>query len=184
MRGFVVYHTHLRVCIPDFPEGKMKIGDNISIDIFGPLNNSHVKVGRIENTNNRIAATFLTLRGHVERGFITFSIDQNKNGDLTFQIEGVSQANYGTGFLLGLTGSSPREKQSQSWLEVLGNFANVTGNDSGKVNVNFTSSKEGKVFNSGDNVDRSSSFSGNLGDINTKEKRKNVASELQKDLDE
>ncbi len=167
---------------PDFPSGSMQKGDNISIDIFGPLNNSHVRVGSVENTDNRIAATFLTTRGHVERGYITFSIDKNEDSSLTFQIDGVSQSNFGSGFLLGLTGTSTREKQSQSWLEVLGNFAGAAGSESGKVEINFKSSKSGEVFNLG--ADGTSSFSGNLSDINTSDKREKVASELQDDLDE
>jgi RHS repeat-associated protein len=167
---------------PNFPSGRMKEGDNISIDIFGPLNNSHVRVGDIENTPNRIAATFLTTRGHVEKGFITFSIDKNKDGSLTFQIDETSQSNFGSGFLLGLTGSSTREKQSQSWLEVLGNFAKAAGSESGKVQVNVKSSKSGECFNLG--ADGTSSFSGSLNNINTLEKREKVAEKLQDDLDE
>ena len=167
---------------PIFPSGRMKEGNYISIDIFGPLNNSHVMVGTIENTPNRIAVTFLTTRGHVERGFITFSIDKNKDGSLTFQIDGVSQGNFGSGFLLGLIGTSTREKQSQSWLEVLGNFAKAAGSESGKVEVNMESAKSGKVFELG--TDGTSSFSGSLKDINTSDKREKVAEKLQDDLDE
>lgn len=147
----------------------MQNGDNISIDIFGPLNNSHVRVGSIENTDNRIAATFLTTYGHVERGNITFSITQNEDESLTFEISSKSVGNYGSDFLLGLMGSSSREEQSKSWLEVLGNFTTETGNTEGNVDINFSAFKQTStgLFSK----TKKSSYTGNISNIDTDDER-------------
>ncbi len=165
---------------PEFKGDKMAVGDNIEIEIDGPFNDSYVEVGSIENSKDRIAVTFLTKEGHVERGNITFSIQNNKDGSVTFEINSKSTGNYGTAPLLVLAGTSAREKQTQSWLQVLGNFVSATGNKEGNVEVNFSAFEQtstGLFTNP-----TSSSFSGKTSDINTKEERKTVAKDLQDDL--
>ena len=168
-----VFHT-------EFKNEKMEVGDNIDIHIDGPFNNSYVQVGKIENSKNKIAVTFLTQEGHVERGNITFSISQNKDKTLTFEINSKSTGNYGTAPLLKLLGTSTREKQTQSWLEVLGNFTTATGSKDGKVDINFSAFQQTStgLFTTPD----SSSFSGKVSDVNTKDKREKVAEELQDGL--
>ena len=165
---------------PEFKGEKMAVGDNIKINIFGPMNNSYVRVGNIENLDNKISATFLTLEGHVERGVITFSITENDNNSFTFEINSKSANNYGSAPALNLLGSSSREEQSKSWLEVLGNFTSETGNEDGNVDVDFsaysrtTSGHFSKI--------KKTSFSGNINEINTDDKRSNVAEKLQEKL--
>lgn len=165
---------------PEFKGNKMDVGDNIRIDIFGPLNNSYVEVGSIEKTKEKISVTFLTKYGHVERGNITFSITENEDKSVTFEINSKSAGNYGTGFLANLFGPSTRELQSRSWLEVLGNFTSVSGNKEGVVEVNMSSFEQTStgLFS----TIKETSFSGSTNDINDDKKIKKVAKELQDEL--
>jgi hypothetical protein len=100
----------------------LKKGNTIEIEINGPQNDSYVKVQKVNDSDNKASATFVTLEGHVEKGVINFSIQDNGNGSLTFTIGSLSQVDYGVapeGFA--------REKQKESWKEVLNNFIKLTG---------------------------------------------------------
>jgi RHS repeat-associated protein len=165
---------------PEFKQSKMAVGDNIKIKIDGPLNDSYVQVGKIESSKDKIAVTFLTKEGHVERGNITFSITQNKDKSMTFEINSKSTANYGSAFLLLLKGTTARHEQTKSWLEVLGNFTEATGNKSGKVDVNFKSFSQTTtgLFSE----IKESNFKGEVCDINTSNKIENVTENLQDGL--
>jgi RHS repeat-associated protein len=165
---------------PEFKGDRMDVGDNIRIDIFGPLNNSYVEVGSIENSKNSIAVTFLTKYGHVERGNITFSITENSDKSVTFEINSKSVDNYGSSFLANTFGTSSRELQTQSWLEVLGNFTSVSGKKEGAVEVNMSSFKQTStgLFS----TTKEASFSGSTKDIDDNKKIKKVAKALQDEL--
>lgn len=165
---------------PEFKGDRMDVGDNIRIDIFGPLNNSYVEVGSIENSKNSIAVTFLTKYGHVERGNITFSITENNDKSVTFEINSKSVDNYGSSFLANTFGTSSRELQTQSWLEVLGNFTSVSGKKEGAVEVNMSSFKQTStgLFS----TTKEASFSGSTKDIDDNKKIKKVAKALQDEL--
>ncbi len=97
-------------------------GNTIEIEIAGPQNDSYVKVHDVKSESNSVSATFVTLEGHVEKGVINFSIKNNGDNGMTFTIGSMSQVDYGVapeGFA--------REKQKESWVEVLNNFAKNTG---------------------------------------------------------
>jgi RHS repeat-associated protein len=96
---------------------KLKPLSVLSIDISGVLVDCYVMCTYVEEKSNSISATFVTLEGHVEKGIITFSIVNNDDGTITFNINSNSQ----TDFTL-VTESYARVSQISSWMEVLGKF--------------------------------------------------------------
>jgi RHS repeat-associated protein len=106
---------------------QFKVGSYIKIDIDGPSNNGYVKVKALEDTKNGISATFVTMEGHMEKGIINFSItDKGKDG-IEFQINSTSEVDQGSAkaFAEGFS----RDKQKESWDEVLTNFVETTGGE-------------------------------------------------------
>ena len=101
---------------------EFKVGSNIKIDILGPSNNSYVRVKDIEESENKISSTFVTLDGHVEKGVITFSFTQDKNGNVVFDINSLSEPDWGSA-----PDKLSRKGQKESWFEVLNNIANYLG---------------------------------------------------------
>ena len=101
-------------------------GSFIKINISGPMNDGYVKVKNInEDKNGNLSATFVTLEGHVEKGIITFSISKDKDGNTKFEINSKSDVDFGM-----VPNSYAREKQKESWNEVLNNISKKLG---GKV---------------------------------------------------
>jgi hypothetical protein len=97
-------------------------GNTIEIGISGPQNDSYVKVQNVSNEKNKVSATFVTLEGHVERGTINFSVQDNGKNGMSFFISSTSQVDYG----LAPEGFA-RSQQKESWKEVLNNFIKTTG---------------------------------------------------------
>jgi RHS repeat-associated protein len=97
----------------------LKVGSNIEVDIDGPMNNSYVRVTDEQTTKNGFSLTFSTLEGHIEAGAITFSVNQGKEGDITFSINSTSKVDQGAASLFK---GFARNQQKQSWLEVLDNI--------------------------------------------------------------
>ena len=116
---------------------QFKEGSYIKIDILGPFNNGYVMVESIEESENVISATFVTMEGHIEKGVITFSLSQNENGDVTFSINSSSEVDQGVASLPLVEGFS-REQQSESWKEVLNNFAETSGGEASEPEVEIT----------------------------------------------
>ncbi len=97
----------------------MHEGSYMEIAIPGPLNNSTVKETGETSDANGFSMTFGTLEGHVEAGQITFSATQNKDGSVTFGINSTSKVD--SGYTKLFAEGTAREKQAQSWNEVLTN---------------------------------------------------------------
>lgn len=113
---------------------KLEVGANIRINIDWFMNNSFVRVTKLDISEKKISATFTTLKGHVEAGVITFSIQDLGGGKLAFMINGVSQVDYGM-----VTEGFAREQQAASWFEVLQNFIDVSKGTEVSKTVNITS---------------------------------------------
>lgn len=94
----------------------LKKGSYIKIDIFGPMNNSYVKVTDEESDSDKFSYTFRTLEGHIEAGQITFSASKDKNGNITFGIKSTSKVDMGMA-----PEEFSRSQQAKSWQEVLTN---------------------------------------------------------------
>jgi hypothetical protein len=108
----------------DLTKANLQVGSDIEIDIFGPMNNSAVRVTDAEENKNDggFSFTFGTLDGHVEAGNITFSATEDKDGNVSFSINSVSKPDVGLG-----PKKYMRRKQKESWLEVLTNVVNYLG---------------------------------------------------------
>ena len=92
-------------------------GSYIKIDIDGPMNNGYVKVVGMEDKKDKLTTTFGTMEGHIEKGKITFGLQENKDGTITFSINSKSEVDMG----MAPEGFS-RDQQKQSWQEVLSNI--------------------------------------------------------------
>jgi RHS repeat-associated protein len=106
----------------------LKPGDNIKIDISGPLTNCYVRVKTAEVLENSFVLTFQTLEGHVDAGEITFtgSFDPKTN-IFTFSINNETRVNNGSATYLG-----GRILQADQWEDVIGNVKEAylqTGHD-------------------------------------------------------
>lgn len=99
-------------------------GSFIKIDIDGPLNNGYVKVLGMEDKEDKLTTTFGTMEGHMEKGKITFRLQQNDDGSISFAIDSKSEVDMG----LAPEGLS-RKEQSKSWNEVLNNITKYLGGD-------------------------------------------------------
>ena len=104
----------------------LKKGNTIEIEIAGPANDSYVKVQNVNESDNKVSATFATLEGHVEKGVINFSIQDNGKSGMTFTIGSMSQVDYGVLNSSETLNNFSRNQQKESWKEVLGNFINTT----------------------------------------------------------
>ena len=101
-------------------------GNTIEIGISGPQNDSYVKVQNVSNEKDKVSATFVTLEGHVERGVINFSVQDNGKNGMTFTISSISQLDYGAANSIDKLGDFSRNSQRESWKEVLNNFVKTT----------------------------------------------------------
>jgi uncharacterized protein (UPF0548 family) len=109
-------------------EGKpsqFKEGNFIQIDIDAPFAKSFVKISSIQETENSLTATFVTMEGHVEKGIITFRINQDENGNMSFSIN--SMSNIDQGAAKTFAEKLSRDEQKESWREVVKNFVQKTG---------------------------------------------------------
>ena len=107
----------------DLEKANLQIGSDIEIDIDGPMNNSAVRVtGAEEGEDGSFSFTFGTLEGHIEAGNITFSANQDEDGNISFSINSVSKLDVGLG-----PEKYMRRKQKESWLQVLTNVVNYLG---------------------------------------------------------
>ncbi len=118
------------------------VGSIIGIAIGGPLNDSKVKVTGEESSENHFSYTFGTLEGHVEAGEITFSATQNEDGSISFGINSTSKVDNGTANMFPIIESIARDKQEQSWQEVLTNIVNYLGGEEASRNVTIEEDKE------------------------------------------
>jgi hypothetical protein len=101
---------------------QFKIGSFIKIDISGPMNNSYIKVASIEDKDKSISATFVTLKGHIEKGIINFKLIDKGYGKYDFSISSMSEVDMG----LAPEGYA-RSEQKKSWLEVLNKIVKKSG---------------------------------------------------------
>lgn len=106
-------------------EGKpsqFKVGSYIKINIQGPFNNAYVKVVGMEEKDGSMSATFATMEGHIEKGKITFRLNDEGEGKIKFSISSISEVDMGMA-----PEKISREKQAESWEEVLTNVVNKAG---------------------------------------------------------
>ncbi len=82
-----------------------------------------MKVAGMEESNNYMSATFVTMEGHMEKGVITFRL-YNNDGDIRFTINSCSEVDMG---LAPETYS--REQQAKSWNEVTSNILKYLNGD-------------------------------------------------------
>ncbi len=125
-----------------FKEGAfifIEIGYNIlGIDV--DLNDGYIKVKDIEESENELSATFVTLEGHIEKGIINFKLSQSENGNVNFEINSSSEVDQGVAKLL-LEGVV-RSGQQNSWKEVLNNFTKQTGGKEVDRSIKITDPKK------------------------------------------
>ena len=95
------------------------VGAYIKIDIDAPFASGYVKVIALEEKEGSISATFATLEGHIEKGVIVFTLKDKGEGNFTFSINSVSEVDMGAAKVFKEKES--REKQKESWEEVLDN---------------------------------------------------------------
>ena len=105
-------------------KANLTVGSDIDIAIFGPLNNSSVRVTDKESNESGFSFTFQTLEGHVEAGEITFSANKDEEGSIKFSINSVSKVDQ---FAASMMEDFARSEQSKSWQEVLTNVVNFLG---------------------------------------------------------
>lgn len=122
----------------DGKPSQFKEGSYIKIDIVGPMNNSYVMVKTIqESKDGSLSATFVTMEGHVEKGIITFKLSQDNKGNTKFDINSMSEVDYGMA-----PESFARDQQAQSWKEVLNNVVKNTGGKEVDRKVEVTEPKK------------------------------------------
>jgi len=99
---------------------KFVVGSFIKINIEGPMNDAYVKVTNMEESNDYMSATFVTMEGHVEKGKITFRL-YNEGENIKFSLSEVD---------MGLAPEKyAREQQTKSWNEVLSNISAYLGGE-------------------------------------------------------
>lgn len=116
-----------------------KKGSFVKIDIDGPMNNAYVKVLGMEDKKDKLTTTFGTMEGHIEKGKITFRLQENKDGSIKFSIDSQSQVDMG----MAPEGFS-RDQQKQSWKEVLTNITKYLGGEETKREIKTIEPKEKK----------------------------------------
>jgi len=111
----------------------------IKIDISGPFNNGYVKVAVLEERDDLITATFVTMEGHMEKGIITFSMSDKGDGKLEFHISSISEVDQGSARTFAENYS--RDQQKESWDEVLTNFVQTSGGEEASRSTEVESNK-------------------------------------------
>ncbi|CCB70045.1 Rhs family protein precursor [Flavobacterium branchiophilum FL-15] len=114
-----------------------KIGSFIKINIDGPMNDGYVKVIGMGEKKDNLAATFGTMEGHIEKGKITFRLQENKDGSIKFSIDSKSEVDMGMA-----PEKFSREQQKQSWKEVLDNITKYLGGEETKREVKTIETKK------------------------------------------
>ncbi|MDQ1637294.1 MAG: hypothetical protein QOF62_633 [Pyrinomonadaceae bacterium] len=106
--------------------GNASYRDKIWIDIAGP-DNADVRIESISSTKNSLYAHFVTLAGHTDAGFISFTgqYDAQENV-LTFTIDNTTRTNSEIFQFLGAYPFS-RYGQEDQWQAVLANIGDVLG---------------------------------------------------------
>lgn len=112
-------------------------GSFIKINIDGPMNDGYVKVVGMGEKKDNLTATFGTMEGHVEKGKITFRLQENKDGSIKFSIDSQSEVDFGA-----VTEDFARDQQKQSWKEVLGNITKYLGGEETKREVKTIETKK------------------------------------------
>ena len=119
---------------------QFKEGSFIKIDINLPLNNGYVKVKAVhENDDGSLDAHFVTMEGHVEKGKISFSLSEDADGNINFQINSVSEVDQGAAKILE---GFARSEQQDSWKEVLDKFVKQSGGEETDRKIEITDPKE------------------------------------------
>jgi uncharacterized protein (UPF0548 family) len=95
-----------------------------------PIPNNYVKVVGMEEKQESLTATFGTLEGHLEKGKITFRLNENKDGSITFSIDSLSEID--NPFVKAVGQEAARDEQKQSWKEVLKKIEDYLGGDTKK----------------------------------------------------
>lgn len=109
-------------------------GSFIGIDIDGPFNDAYVKVHNIEETESSVKATFVTMKGHMEKGIISFEIEESGNSSYSFTISSASEVDMGMA-----PENFSRKEQRKSWNEVIDNFVKKSkGTEDKSKRVNRT----------------------------------------------
>ena len=70
----------------------------------------------MEEKEKSLTTTFGTMDGHIEKGKITFRLNENKDGSITFSIDSQSEVDHPVAKLFEETS---RSEQKESWKEVL-----------------------------------------------------------------
>ncbi len=112
-------------------------GSYLKIDIDGPFNNAYVKVFGVYEKKDNLITTFGTMQGHIEKGKITFRIQENKDGSITFSIDSQSEVDMGIA-----PEKFSRDQQKQSWNEVLNNITKYLGGEETKREVKIIEPKK------------------------------------------
>jgi len=86
------------------------------------MNNGYVKVLGMEDKKDELTTTFGTMEGHMEKGKITFRLQENKDGSIKFSIDSQSEVDMGMA-----PEKYSRSQQAQSWNEVLSNITKYLG---------------------------------------------------------
>ena len=126
-------------------EGTLSKGDILAISISGvPGFASHVKVNEVityhDNEFDYFSLSLITLEGHVEAGAINFEFRQNKkSGQFGFSINSVSSVDYGLATIHSFPESEARDKQAESWKEVLDKVAGMTGEERKNIKIESSS---------------------------------------------
>lgn len=77
------------------------------------------------------------MEGHIEKGKITFRLQENKDGSIKFSIDSQSEVD------MGLAPENfSRDQQKQSWKEVLTNITKYLGGEETKREVKTTEPKK------------------------------------------
>ncbi|MFZ1824122.1 MAG: RHS repeat-associated core domain-containing protein [Chitinophagales bacterium] len=123
-------------------EGKpsqFKVGSYIKVDIDAPFASGYIKVIEMAEKDGSMSATFVTMEGHIEKGLIRFTLTDKYDGKINFNINSMSEVDMGLAktFAEGIA----REKQSESWQEVLTNFVKTTGGTEVKRNLKVVDTK-------------------------------------------
>ncbi len=125
-------------------DGYLTEGDQIEIDIWGPVNGS-VKVAKLVTDKNRFELYFQALQGHPDAGNIRFSGQFIENyfdftkSKIVFEIFNITRTNLLTKHLDVYSqfpeATISRAAQRKQWLNVLANFCNYF--ETGPVKATF-----------------------------------------------
>ncbi|MDB5139126.1 MAG: Rhs family protein precursor [Mucilaginibacter sp.] len=93
----------------------------------------------MQEKEGSISVTFATMEGHIEKGIIQFTLTDKGDGKVGFNISSISEVDMG--LAKTFTESTAREKQAESWQEVLTNMVKTTGGKEAKRDTKITDPK-------------------------------------------